>query len=143
MGFYRKEVFADELGSVLIFIRLASKPSTGSSGRSRAEIQQDGAELLLGCGQGLIDIPAPIHDHDLAPYRYSLMLSCAWLRRIDTGQSTVAVVEHELGRIVGFGFQGMRERPKQASGELAIRSEVDSGTEIKLTVKASRARTRV
>ena len=64
MGFYRKEVFADELGSFLIFIGLGIQPSTGSSRRSRAEIQQDGAGLLLGCGEGLIDILAPIHAHD-------------------------------------------------------------------------------
>jgi hypothetical protein len=50
VGFYRKEVFADELGSLLIFIRLGIQPSTGSSSRSRAEIQQNGAGLLLRCG---------------------------------------------------------------------------------------------
>jgi len=43
VGFYRKEVFADELGSLLIFIRLGIQPSAGASRRSRAEIQQDGA----------------------------------------------------------------------------------------------------
>jgi len=40
--FYRKEILADEFGSLLIFIRLGTRPSTGSSGRSRAEVQQDG-----------------------------------------------------------------------------------------------------
>jgi len=70
MGFYRKEVFADELGSFLIFIRFGIQPSACSSSRSRAEIQQDGAGLLLGCGQSLIDILAPIHAHDSALYEY-------------------------------------------------------------------------
>ena len=50
VSFYRKEILADEFGSLLIFIRLGIQPSTGSSRRSRAEIQQDGAKLLLRCG---------------------------------------------------------------------------------------------
>jgi hypothetical protein len=50
VSFYRKEMLADEFGSFLIFIRLSIQPSTGSSGRSRAEVQQDGAKLLLRCG---------------------------------------------------------------------------------------------
>ena len=49
VGFYGKEVFADEVRSFLIFIRFGIQPSTGSSGRSRAEVQQDGAKLLLRC----------------------------------------------------------------------------------------------
>jgi hypothetical protein len=39
VSFYRKEILADEFGSLLIFIRLGIQPSTGSSRRSRAEIQ--------------------------------------------------------------------------------------------------------
>ena len=35
----RKKVLADELGSFLILIQLGIQPSTGSSTRSRAEIQ--------------------------------------------------------------------------------------------------------
>lgn len=70
VGFYGKEVFADELGSLVIFIRFGIQPSAGSSGRSRAEIQQDGARLLLCCGEGPIDILAPIHAHDSALCRY-------------------------------------------------------------------------
>jgi hypothetical protein len=72
VGFYRKKVFADELGSLLIFIRLGIQPSAGSSNRSRAEIQQDGARLLLGCGEGLIDVLAPVYAHDSAPCKYDL-----------------------------------------------------------------------
>ena len=41
-----------------------------------------------------------------------------------------------------FGLHGMRERARLAGGELAIWSEVDSGTEIELTIPASRAYTR-
>ena len=51
VGLYRKEVFADELGSLLIFIRLGIQSSASSSRRSRAEIQQDGARLLLGAAR--------------------------------------------------------------------------------------------
>jgi len=51
-SFYRKETLADEFGSLLIFIRLGIQPSTGSSGRSRAEVQQDGAGLLLSLRPG-------------------------------------------------------------------------------------------
>jgi hypothetical protein len=50
VSFYRKEILADELGSLLIFIQLGIKSSTGSSRRSRAEVQQDGAKLLLRGG---------------------------------------------------------------------------------------------
>ena len=50
VSFDRKEVFVDELISLLVFIRLGIQPSAGSSRRSRAEIQQDGAGLLLRCG---------------------------------------------------------------------------------------------
>jgi hypothetical protein len=67
VSFYRKEILADEFGSLLIFIRLGIEPSTGSSCRSRAEVQQDGAKLLLRCGWGLIDVLAPIHAHHSPP----------------------------------------------------------------------------
>jgi hypothetical protein len=49
VSFDGKEILADEFGSLLIFIRLGIQPSAGSSGRSRAEVQQDGAKLLLRC----------------------------------------------------------------------------------------------
>ena len=67
VSFYRKEILVDEFVSFLVFIRLGIQPSTCPSRRSRAEIQQDGAGLLPACGQGLIDILAPIHAHDSAP----------------------------------------------------------------------------
>lgn len=42
VSFYRKETLADELGSLLIVRRLGIQPSTGSSGRSRAEVRKMG-----------------------------------------------------------------------------------------------------
>src|SRR5437868_344283 len=50
VSFYWKEIFVDELGSFLVFIRLGIQPSTSSSSRSRAEIQQEGTGLLFRCG---------------------------------------------------------------------------------------------
>src|SRR5246500_5870647 len=41
-----KEVLVNELGRLLIGIRLGIQPSTSSSSRSRAEIEQDGTALL-------------------------------------------------------------------------------------------------
>jgi signal transduction histidine kinase len=43
------------------------------------------------------------------------------------------------GRAGHFGLHGMRERAKLAGGKLAIWSEIDSGTEIELTIPASTA----
>jgi len=64
VSFYRKEILAGEFGSLLIFIRLGIQPSTGSSGRGRAEVQQDG----LDC-----DVLAPIHAHYSRPWRNVLL----------------------------------------------------------------------
>src|SRR3974390_2661141 len=72
VSFDRKEVFMDEICSLQIRIRFGIQPSTGSSSRSRAEIQQNGAALLLRCGQSLIDILTPIHGHNLPPLRTML-----------------------------------------------------------------------
>jgi hypothetical protein len=72
VSFQRKEVFVDELRRLLIFVRLGIQPSTGSSSRCRAEIEQDGAELLLRCSQSLIDILAPIHAHHSPPFKSML-----------------------------------------------------------------------
>ena len=65
VSFDGKEVVVNEIGSLLICIRLGVQPSTGPSSRSRAEIQQDWAGLLFGCGQRLINVPAPINGHYL------------------------------------------------------------------------------
>ena len=50
VSFHWKEILVDEFVSFLVFIRLGIQPSTCPSRRSRAEIQQDGAKLLLRCG---------------------------------------------------------------------------------------------
>jgi signal transduction histidine kinase len=46
------------------------------------------------------------------------------------------------GRAGHFGLHGMRERAKLAGGKLAVWSEVDSGTEVELSIPASRAYTK-
>jgi ligand-binding sensor domain-containing protein/signal transduction histidine kinase len=60
----------------------------------------------------------------------------------DDGKGIDREVLSSDGRKGHFGLHGMRERAKLAGGELAIWSEVDSGTEIELTIPASRAYTR-
>ena len=50
VSFHWKEILVDEFVSFLVFIRLGIQPSICPSRRSRAEIQQDGAKLLLRCG---------------------------------------------------------------------------------------------
>ena len=63
VSFDGKEVLVNELGRLLIGIRLGIQPSTSSSSRSRAEIEQDRTGLLLRRGQALIDVLTPIHAH--------------------------------------------------------------------------------
>ena len=63
VSLYGQEVLVDKIVGFLVLIRLGIQPSTGPSSRSRAEIQQYGPGLLLRCGQGLINILAPIHSH--------------------------------------------------------------------------------
>jgi signal transduction histidine kinase len=46
------------------------------------------------------------------------------------------------GREGHYGLHGMRERAKLVGGELAIWSEADSGTEVELSIPASRAYTK-
>jgi signal transduction histidine kinase/ligand-binding sensor domain-containing protein len=45
----------------------------------------------------------------------------------------------EAGRIGHYGIPGMRERTRLAGGKLVLRSELDSGTELTLTIPASLA----
>jgi signal transduction histidine kinase/ligand-binding sensor domain-containing protein len=59
----------------------------------------------------------------------------------DNGRGIDREVLSADGRKGHFGLRGMRERAKLAGGEFAIWSEVDSGTEIELTIPASRAYT--
>ena len=63
VGFDRNEILLDEVGGFLIFVRLGIQPSTRPSGRSCAEIQQDGPVLLLRFIQCCINILRPIHSH--------------------------------------------------------------------------------
>jgi len=60
----------------------------------------------------------------------------------DDGKGIDREILSSDGRKGHFGLHGMRERAKLAGGELAIWSEVDSGTELELTIPASRAYTR-
>ena len=64
------------------------------------------------------------------------------LRVRDNGRGIDRDVLSSGGHKGHFGLHGMRERAKLAGGELAIWSEVDSGTEIELTIPASWAYTR-
>jgi hypothetical protein len=63
VSFYRKEIFMNEIVGLRVSIRFGIQPSACFSSRGRAEIQQNGTGFLLGRGQGLIDIFAPIHAH--------------------------------------------------------------------------------
>jgi hypothetical protein len=49
VGFDGQEILLDEIGGFLVFVGLGIQPSTGPSGRSRTEVQQNGAALLLSC----------------------------------------------------------------------------------------------
>ncbi len=64
------------------------------------------------------------------------------LRIRDDGRGIHREVLSGDGREGHFGLHGMRERAKLAGGELAIWSEVDSGTEVELSIPASRAYTK-
>jgi signal transduction histidine kinase len=64
------------------------------------------------------------------------------LRIRDDGRGIHREVLGGDGREGHFGLHGMRERAKLAGGELAIWSEVDSGTEVELSIPASRAYTK-
>ena len=64
------------------------------------------------------------------------------LRIRDDGKGIHREVLSGDGREGHFGLHGMRERAKLAGGELAIWSEVDSGTEVELSIPASRAYTK-
>jgi signal transduction histidine kinase len=61
------------------------------------------------------------------------------LRIRDDGRGINRDVLSGDGREGHYGLHGMRERAKLVGGELAIWSEVDSGTEVELSIPASRA----
>jgi len=60
----------------------------------------------------------------------------------DDGRGINREVLSGHGREGHFGLHGMRERAKLVGGELAIWSELDSGTEVELSIPASRAYTK-
>jgi len=64
------------------------------------------------------------------------------LRIRDDGRGIHREVLSSGGREGHFGLRGMRERARLVGGELAIWSEVDSGTEVELSIPASRAYTK-
>jgi len=47
VGFDGQEILLNEIGGFLVLVGLGIQPSTGASGRSRTEVQQNGAALLL------------------------------------------------------------------------------------------------
>jgi signal transduction histidine kinase/streptogramin lyase len=61
------------------------------------------------------------------------------LRVRDDGKGIDPEHLDEAGRPGHFGLRGMRERAKSMGGKLAVWSELDSGTELELTIPASNA----
>jgi signal transduction histidine kinase len=59
------------------------------------------------------------------------------LRIKDDGKGIDPGILNGKGRAGHYGLNGMRERAKLAGGELAVRSELDSGTQIELTMPAA------
>ena len=49
------------------------------------------------------------------------------------------LISRDDGREGHFGLRGMRERAKLIGGELTVWSELDSGTEVELSIPAARA----
>ncbi len=61
------------------------------------------------------------------------------LRIVDNGKGIDRTVLGGGGRSGHFGLAGLQERAQLVGGKLAIRSELDSGTEIELIIPASAA----
>jgi signal transduction histidine kinase len=59
------------------------------------------------------------------------------LRVRDDGKGIDLKVLHEEGRAGHWGLSGMRERAKLVGGDLEVWSELDSGTEVELSIPAS------
>ena len=60
----------------------------------------------------------------------------------DDGKGVDPKVLDGGGRTGHFGLQGMRERAKLVGAKLVVSSELDSGTQIELTIPASVAYTK-
>ena len=63
------------------------------------------------------------------------------LRVRDDGKGIDPKLLSHDGREGHFGLRGMRERAKLIGGKLTVWSELDSGTEVELSIPASRAYT--
>jgi len=61
------------------------------------------------------------------------------LRVRDDGKGIDPKVLSKDGQPGHYGLRGMRERAKLMGGKLAVWSELDSGTEVELSIPASRA----
>jgi len=88
MRLYRQKILIDELGGLFVVVRLGIQPSTGSSGRRRTEIQQEGTGLFFRYEQTLIYILAPLNCH---------IPSFGWSRLDIDGQSSGGVTERTSG----------------------------------------------
>ena len=55
-----------------------------------------------------------------------------------TERALTRSILNEDGRPGHYGLRGMRERAKLVGGKLAVWSELDSGTEVELSIPASR-----
>jgi signal transduction histidine kinase len=61
------------------------------------------------------------------------------LRVRDNGKGIAPKLIGDDGREGHFGLRGMRERAKLIGGKLTVWSELDSGTEVELSIAAARA----
>ena len=61
------------------------------------------------------------------------------LRILDNGKGIDQALLEVGGRPGHFGLAGMQERARLVGGKLEVWSEVDSGTEIELSIPASKA----
>jgi signal transduction histidine kinase len=61
------------------------------------------------------------------------------LRVRDDGKGIDANLLVDSGRAGHFGLRGMRERAKQVGGKLTMWSELESGTEVELSIPAAHA----
>ena len=60
-----------------------------------------------------------------------------WLQIVDNGKGIDPAVLRAGGRAGHHGLPGIHERAKLAGGKLSVWSQLDSGTEIELTIPAS------
>jgi hypothetical protein len=66
MGLHGNEILVDELRGDGIVVGFGIQPSTGTSSRRSAEVEQNRLVFLFRKEQRLIDVLAPIHGHGFA-----------------------------------------------------------------------------